>query len=339
MAANIQTMGMAKPKKPKAHRVAPSAWSDAVRAHWQKITELGVEVRHGARGSWRPLGNPIAKTEVDGRETDQRFIPAGEYAQTLYDRAWDYRDECDVMVDSQIVGYIRDSDGLQRVFEEGSGGRLLEDASEDIPESEAHGFAVVWKAASAERKDLVEQVGKLAKTVVKLAESVEGILDRCSDLLKEDRRVRVAEAEAAASAYRADRAAEVAEKTVTQWADPLKTWAAARYQEATNKRRRAPVGDAVIDAWRDLSEVVDLSVAAHLRSRLGDRWAPLEEAFGHPEVFTREQILELWRAHVRGKVPEDEWREMLSAVPSIVRERLVNLAAQIQAAESVGGPA
>lgn len=323
------------PTKTRPFKVAPSAWADCVRKNWTVASEFGVEVRHGARGTFFPLGHNIAKVEIEPKEGEEPGKEdAAGYAQTLYARANEYRDKEDILIDSQIVVYGRTKDGLQRIACEGKGGRLTGQGQEDVPDSEAGGFVMVWKAAREERKSLVDSVNELAKTVVKLAQAQEGLLQQCADVMKEGVKGRVAEAEATASAYRADRAAQTAENLIEKWSAPLQTWASARYQESMHKRRYAPTGDAVLDAFRDLAEVVDLATANSFLEQLGKEvWDPLAQALGQPEMFTRDEVIAFWKANVRGQISETDWRKLLAAIPSLARERLTKLAEMVQATE------
>lgn len=319
-------------EEPRVHRMVPSPWVAKLRQWWTQASETEVQVRVGTRGSWTVLPNSlmaVVQVEVD---RDAQDVTSGGLAlvhgQTQYDNAYRWRDEQGKRCDAKLLIYKREGNGVVLLDEITAGGRLSDDASEDIPD-EHGGFSpvAIWNAAKDERAALVGHVESLASKVVDLAEGYKGLLEECKQILSGRDDVETAQAFATATAYRAERGFDSLDRIFEKYEPIIRDYAATRKAETLLRTPRPKTGDPIVDTWNMCITACDLPSARLIEQRFGEAGKKLVAAWSE-EGHSRVSIVDLWQ-ELRTSLT-DGWKDALAALPGALRESLVALTVAVQ---------
>ena len=315
--------------------MVPSAWVEDLREHWNTASETEVEVRIGSRGAWHPLdGSRIAITHVEEADDLSEMHLALTHAQSAYDKGWAFRDKQKKRVDVKLCIYQRiQGKGMVKLHEVKKGGRLDDDAAEDIPD-EYGGFSPlsVWKQAEEERGTLIGHINTLIGRSIELSGEVVKMAKETKDASQGRELVMATEIEEAGKAYRTERGLSSLERLFDKFEEPMKNYAEAKRAESLLRTPRPKTGDDVRDAWGLCVDLCTLPAAALIKSRWPDAGKVLVDAWSDGNITTREGIIDIWN-RLRPSLTAN-WQDNVSALPGGLREALIQLVVTVKAAEA-----
>lgn len=324
-----------------------------LRADWPRASDFEVEFRTNPHASWRIVdGARAVRAELvgDDDETQLGVEQARDYAQSLYDGAWEHVTQLDCRADYRLRSFGPDKSGDGRVEvgePEGRGGRLdprREDrSSEDVPnaddddvaDSKLDLVASVLREVRAERKEWVAHLLKMAGGYSDLVEQVGSHFTEAHRLKAEVaanvRQLEVDRMDAEVRAYRAEQAGKFGSELLDKAAPGFTMWANARYQESLSKRHHAPKGDPVLDALADVADSLDVVSAERVAGIVGpDVWTDVHSLIVGVDGWSANEVVGQWE-RLRPKLLE-HWRRMLDVVSPACRIALSNLGAAVEAA-------
>lgn len=302
----------------------PQPWIELILAHWEKATEAECLWRKGPNGSLQPLEG--ARVLFDG---DDARDAAEAISSHLYGLGVAKQEEVGGTVDLCLKLWERGADGGYRpVASTMKGGRVRpggerEDAPEegDMPAAE---FRSTLKTCLGAIGTLVGYIEKSTAANLSLIGGIQPFVAQAAT-------VRAEEVKAEAAAYRADRASETFDRTISRLEPHVGAYVEARRQEAVGKRARPPTGDPVLDAWRDLIDSVDMPTGSRIKAMLPDIVADkLVRALSQGDLMDTPQIRDLWAELKSNPEFAEIWPELLASLSSRAAECLARLADAIR---------
>lgn len=289
-------------KTSKHDETVPAAWISGVAAHWEASLSFSVEVKKGPRGSPRTLKTLVTPTEEPSDDTEARDV-ARDLAQELWDEAYAYHFDAGGTIYAVLVG--NGSEG--EIFRVGAGGRMSGGETSN-PDSDEEGTTI---------NVMLSALKKLTGLHLETIERTNEIIKAVAPLFADAAKVREAEINAEAKAYTVHQVESILDRAFDRFGPAVDRWAEAKHHEGVSGRARKPTGDKVVDAWREVVEVMDMPSVARVRALLSeDDGQAFVDALEIGDSFGRADILDFWKAFRERDSVKSQWRELLAAMPS-----------------------
>lgn len=309
------------------YKSAPAAWIDLLSTHWVSVHVAEILVRTGTKAGWRNAEN--ARVILDDKEETDVRAAAEDVATELYARGWDLQSEHGAELHLQLVLYSIDEKGnYTRLAQTTRGGRLRQGESEDAPDDDSGMPSAEFRTTLTK---LLWAVEKMTDLHMKSIENNNRMALSFQPYAEQAANVEAARVKADSQNFRAERAEATVEKALNRLVPVFENYAETRKHEAVTNRQRPPVGDAVIDAWRDLVESVDLPTMARIRKWVPETADLLEPALLRGDALGKIEILQLWGTLRQSDDLKKVWQELQAALPTRARDALASLAGAVGA--------